>query len=294
MNRRLHALRRAAADDRGVIGPAVAMLLMGVYYLTYFRFGPRGVWDAREAVTYATLGRDISLPWNWAIAPANVKEYIFAGESEALDYWSRPGGLPSQFESVGQFLRPVGISLLKSTLPEAGRIEGGIAQYRAAFVGQSISLVADARPDGRVYRGFRLERDARGSLTATYFEKQASGGETTLKTYPRKQLSAATTLHDIGLSKQDGFYTLYHNREVLATWPPKDQPVARSWKGGAFGLEANGSGLVQLFRWSLSVTRALDGSVTVAKAQPLRPYMISYFAMPGNARGRAEEDAWPD
>ncbi len=273
---------------------AVAMLVMGLYFLTYFRFGPQGVWDLREAATYATLGRDISLPWDWAMAPANWKEYVFAGESEALDHWRRPGGLPSQFESAGQFLRPVGVSFLRSTLPEAGRIERGIAQYRAVFAGQSIRLVADARPDGKAYRGFRLDNDFRGSLQATYFEKTPSGVETTLKTYPRKPVSASTTLHDIGVSKQDGFYTLYHNREVLGTWPPKDTTVARGWKGGAFGLAVDGSSAVRLFRWSLSLTRTLDGSVSVAKVTPLRPQLVSYFAMPGNPRVSEAEDAWED
>ena len=273
---------------------AVAMLVIGVYFLTYFRFGPQGVWDLREAATYATLGRDISLPWDWAMAPANWKEYMFAGEPEALDHWGRPGGLPSQFESAGQFLRPVGTSFLRSTLPEAGRIEGGIAQYRAFFAGQSIRLVADARPDGKAYRGFRLNNDVRGSLVATYFEKSPTGVETTLKTYPGKPVSASTTLHDIGVSKQGDFYTLYHNREVLGTWPPKDTTVARSWKGGAFGLAVDGSSMVRLFRWSVSLTRALDGSDSVAKVTQLRPQLVSYFAMPGNPRLREAEDAWPD
>ena len=286
-------------SGRGMFLAAVAMVLMSISYLTYFRYGPLGVWDLREAATYATLGRDISLPWNWAIASTNLHEYVSAAEAEAVDHWRRPGGLPSEFESAGQFLRPVGISLLRSTLPEAGEIEGGIAQYRAVFAGQSISLVADARKDGRAYRGFRLENDRQGNLTAAFFEKQAGGGETTLKTYPRKQLGAGPTLHDIGLSKKDGFYTLWHNRAVLATWSPQDQSRTRAgWKGnqrgGAFGLAVNGSSLVRLFRWSLSATLSGGDAVAVAQVRPQRPQLVSYFAMPGNRWLRDEEESWPE
>lgn len=274
---------------------AAAALLLGVYYLTYFRYGPQDVWDVREAATYATLGKDISLPWIWTFAPANLREYVSGSETEAVDYWRQPGGLPSQFQSMGAFLRPVGISLLRSTLPESGPIEGGIAQFRAVFPGQSISLMADARRDGRAYRGFRLDNDRQGVLTATFFEREPGGTETTLMSYPPKRVGTAMTLHDIGVSKKDGFYTLWHNRAVLATWPPQGAEPRRmlaGWQSGAFGLAANGSRMVRIFRWSLAANRAPGELPQVAKAKPTRPILVSYFAMPGHRQLRDDEESW--
>ncbi len=232
-----------------------ALCLMAIgYYLAYFQFGPRNVWDMREAATYAAVGRDISLPWSWTLATADLREYVSAGEQGAVDYWRRPNGRLSEFKSPGQFLQPIGLSMLKSTLPETGNIEEGIAQYRAVFAGGSIKLLADVQPDGDSYRGFRIENDANGALIASYFEKRPGGMEATLTRLAPVRLGTAYTLHDIGLSQKDGLLTLWHNRSVLATWPPRESRMP-SWKRGAFGLAASGSSRVQLYRWSLSANR---------------------------------------
>ena len=146
--------------------------------------------------------------------------------------------------------------MLKSTLPASsgsGNIEEGIAQFRAVFTGGTLKLLADAQADGEAYRGFRIENDGVGEIVAFYFEKRAGGGEAFTR-LARKQIGTAASLHDIGLSKKDGLLTLWHNRAVLATWPPQESRVL-TWKGGAFGLAANGSSRVKLFRWSLRANR---------------------------------------
>mgnify|MGYP003495274337 FL=1 len=51
MKRRLHTLRRAIADDRGVIGPAVAMLLIVVLIGAGLVFdGGRALAARRQAI----------------------------------------------------------------------------------------------------------------------------------------------------------------------------------------------------------------------------------------------------
>ena len=86
-------------------------------------------------------------------------------------------------------------------------------------------------------------------MVAFYFEKRAGGGEAFTR-LARKEIGTAASLHDIGVSKKDGLLTLWHNRAVFATWPPRESRVL-GWKGGAFGLAANGTSRVKLFRWSL-------------------------------------------
>ena len=282
--------------------PALAMAalcLMAVgYYLTYFQFGPRGVWDMREAATYAAVGRDISLPWSWTIATADLREYVGAEDPEAVDYWRRPNGRTSEFQRPGQFLQPVGLSMLKSTLPESsgtGSIEEGIAQFRAVFTGGTLKLLADAQADGEAYRGFRMENDGVGGMVAFYFEKRAGGGEAFTQ-LARKQIGTAASLHDIGLSKKDGLLTLWHNRAVMATWPPRESRVL-AWKGGAFGLAANGSSRVKLFHWSLRANRqegALSGRLGRRRvgARELES-LLSFPPFSPGAGGGPLAAAWP-
>ena len=103
---------------------------------------------------------------------------------------------------------------------------------------------------------------------ALWHARHAQGFLTRLAT---KQLGVASSLHDIGVSKKDGLLTLWHNRAVLATWPPRETRFP-TWKDGAFGLSANNTSNVQLFRWSLSANRP----GLPALAQLRRPVLVSF------------------
>ncbi len=260
---------------------AAAILLAVGYYVTYFQSGPRGVWDPREAVTYAAVGRDISLPWNWAVAAADMREYVFAERFDATEYWRRANGRASEFTKPGQYLQPVGLSLLKNTMMDSGTVEEGIAQYRAVFVGGSIKVLADAQSDGESYHGFRVDNDAGGALVASYFEKLPGRGEATLTRLATKQMGAAATLHDIGVSKKDGLLTLWHNRSVMATWPTLEGR-GPAWKGGAFGLAASGSQRSKLFRWSVSANREGGPTLMGSLRRVVSPPELVSFAAPFN------------
>lgn len=261
---------------------AAAILLAVGYYLTYFQSGPHGVWDPREAATYAAIGRDISLPWNWTVAAADLREYVFAERPDATEYWRRANGRATEFTKPGQYLQPVGLSMLKNTLaidPQGGTVEEGIAQYRAVFVGGSIKVLADAQADGEAYHGFRVDNDVKGALVASYFEKLPGRSEATLTRLATKQMGAGATLHDIGISKKDGLLTLWHNRSVMATWPTLEGR-GPSWRGGAFGLAANGAQRSKLFRWSVAANR--EGGPTLLGSRGRRvispPELLSFAA----------------
>ena len=243
-----------------------AASIVALYDASYFPLGPSGEWDPREALTYATTSIDISLPWNWIQRSANLSEYIAEVTPEGATHWEPLEGASMPWIATDRGISVDGASLLKSTAFVDGIVEDGIAQFRTVHRRGPIKLLADVRGHGAAYRGFRIDHDSTGGLVPSFFEKQPGGRESILKRYAAVRVAPSVSMHDLGISKDGEVYSLYRNRQVVATWKPEGGREL-SWQGGAFGLGAEG-GATRLVRWSMTAQWRPSATARRSSAMP--------------------------
>lgn len=175
---------------------------------------------------------------SWASFQGSIQD-----RSEALhgldpaDHWASGPG-PSAFRSSGQSLEVVGSSLLRRT----SAVRDGIARYRVSIEKGGVSLFARCNPDFDSCVETRLD---------------PSGGEIRIRSVLREACAltglgtdvipaGGRTMHDIGLSVQSDYYTVWLGDGPVSTFR------SASLQKGAFGIGASASDQVRLFGWSIN------------------------------------------